>query len=184
MIFKVTKNDFFEDNPSAKAVEAFVVCSSREMKYICLVYDYESPYHKIPMQERKLKAVYESDFRMETGKQNRPDKYAREMMNGKISKVQAAIREFMTLQPDKEKELAKALDSQLEEIQRFLTRPKETEGEWRIAVQLLEKMPKILRDRKEVLEILQIREELNNEVGSADVTDEPLSELEQMNAEE
>jgi hypothetical protein len=172
MIFKVSKNDFFEDNPSAKAVEAFVVCSSREMKYICLVYDYESPYRKLPLNERKLKAVYESEFRMETGGK-RPDKYAREMMSGKITKVQHAIKAFMALQPDKEKELAKALDSQLEEIQK----------EWRIAVQLLEKMPKILKDRKEVLDILQLREELNTDSGMADI-EEPLSELEQFNTEE
>jgi hypothetical protein len=126
--------------------------------------------------------VYESEFRMETGGK-RPDKYAREMMSGKITKVQHAIKAFMALQPDKEKELAKALDSQLEEIQKFLTRPKETEGEWRIAVQLLEKMPKILKDRKEVLDILQLREELNTDSGMADI-EEPLSELEQFNTEE
>jgi hypothetical protein len=182
MIFKVSKNDFFEDNPSAKAVEAFVACSSREMKYICLVYDYESPYRKLSISERKLKAVFEADFRIEKeGK--RPDKYAREMMNGKVSKVQTAIKAFMALQPDKEKELAKAIDTQLDEIQRFLLRPKETEGEWKIAVSLLEKMPKILRDRKEVMDILQIRDELNNETGIEE-SSEPLSELEQMNGEE
>jgi hypothetical protein len=40
-----------------------------------------------------------------------------------------------------------------------------------------------LKDRKEVLDILQLREELNTDSGMADI-EEPLSELEQFNTEE
>jgi hypothetical protein len=183
MLFKVTNKDFFEDNPSASSINNFIVCSSREMKYICLVYDYQSPYRNLKIEERKLKAVSESGFRMEKdGK--RPDKYAREMMNGKIDKVQFAIHEFMSMQKDEDRELAEAVTAQLEEIKTFLKRPKETEGEWRIAIQMLEKMPKLLKDRKEIFDILDMRDQLGAETTTLSQTDTPTSTLEMVNAEE
>lgn len=183
MLFKVTKGDFFEDNPETKSNDKFTGCTSREMKYICLVYDYGSPYRNIGLQERKIKALLESDFRMERdGK--RPDKYARELMNGKHPKVQDAIREFMGMQRDEDKELGDAINAQIKEMRDFLSNPKENEQQWNIAIKILEKMPKILKDRKEVFEVLEMREQLNEPTISNEDDQQPQSELELLNDEE
>lgn len=184
MLFKVNKGrDFFEENPEARSIANFTVLTTREMQYICWVYDYQSPFRNLKLEERKLKALLEAGFRMEKdGK--RPDKYAREVMNGKIEKIQYAIREFMSLQKDEDRELADAVTIQLDEIKNFLKTPKETEGEWRIAIQMLEKMPKLLKDRKEIFDILDMREHLNVEVAVLNEEDGPASTLELMNDEE
>lgn len=182
MTYKITDNDIFEDNPVLKSNEKYNTCTSRELKYVFLTFDYDSPYRKLSLPERKLKALIHAKFKMESNGR-RPDRMAREVMNGKVERVQIAIKEFLSTQKDEERELANAINQQLEEIRAFLTRKKETEGEWRIAVSLLEKMPKLLKDRKEVMEILDLRDELSKEADSI-TDDEPLSELEQMNAEE
>lgn len=184
MLFKVTKGDFFEDNPEAKSNEKFVACTSREMKYVCLVYDYGSPYRNMGLQERKVKALLEGGFKMERdGK--RPDKYAREVMNGKWPKVQDAIKEFMGMQLDEDKELGDSINAQIKEMRDFLKRPKENEQQWNIAIKILEKMPKILKDRKEVFDILEMREQLNEaSVSMSEEAEQPISELELLNDEE
>lgn len=184
MLFKVTKNDFFEDNPQAKTNEYFGSCTSREMKYICKVYDPESLLARMPIKERKLRALVEAGFNLEKDGR-RPDKNAREMMNGKYEHVQLAIREYQKiLPPDENKELAMAVQTQLDEMKAFLKREKKTEGEWRIAIVILKDMPKILKDRNEIFELLGQREILDKDAAGEEPEHLTLSTLDDVNEEQ
>jgi hypothetical protein len=44
MLFHVISGrDFFEENPGARAVPEFEACTSREMSYVALMTDYDTP---------------------------------------------------------------------------------------------------------------------------------------------
>lgn len=182
MMYKITKGDIFEDNPELRSIEKYAVCSSRDLKYIFLVYDYKSPYRNLPIEQRKLKALLEAGFKMERDG-TRPDKNARDVSNGKIDKINEAIKEFLSQQRDEDQELGNAVDSQISEIRNFLKRPKETEGEWRIAISLIEKLPKILKDRNQIFEILELRDNLEASLLVQEKEEQPVSTLEQYNDE-
>jgi hypothetical protein len=58
MVFKVTKKgDFFSDNPSAELIDEFDKLNSLEMKYLCLVYDYDSIFRNMSIGDRQEKVA-------------------------------------------------------------------------------------------------------------------------------
>ena len=57
MLFRIMRDkDFFDSNPQAELIDEFSKLTSDEMKYIALVYDYDSPYKNLGKRERKEKA--------------------------------------------------------------------------------------------------------------------------------
>lgn len=97
MIYKVSKTPLFEDNPGLKSNEVFSECTERELRYIFLLYDIESPYIKMGFEDRKEKAALQAGYRKETGGK-RFDKNARHVLDGKSRRVNAAIQEFKSIQ--------------------------------------------------------------------------------------
>jgi len=97
MIYKVTKDPLFETNPGLASNAIFKECTERELRYIFLLYDIESPFIKMRFVDRKAKAALEAGYRKEKdGK--RFDKNARQVLDGKTRRVNAAIQEFKTIQ--------------------------------------------------------------------------------------
>lgn len=98
MIYKIEKDvDVKETNEGLKANEIFNKCTDRELRYIFLLYDIESPYIKMRFEDRKTKAALDAGYRMEKGGK-RFDKNARQVLDGKSRRVNEAIKEFRTIQ--------------------------------------------------------------------------------------
>lgn len=160
MIYKVTKKDIFEDNPQLMAVSKFADCSDRELKYIFLLYDYDSPYAKMSFNLRQEKALAEAGYHREKGGK-RFDKNAREVMTGKRARVNEAIGEFSIIQKsaNKERALVMALDEQLDHIIQFLKEPASDINTIQKLVKVVNDIPKLLETRKRIKEVLNLAEE-------------------------
>ena len=63
MIYRVNKEPLFEVNPGLQSNEIFADCTERELRYIFLLYDIESPYIKMGFKDRKEKAALEAGYR-------------------------------------------------------------------------------------------------------------------------
>lgn len=120
MLFKVHSDiaeeddKFFEMNPGALAIEEFNKCTGRQMFFVCLVADrdHDSPLRTLPERARREKAVVIVGYPMEG---NRPDKNARNLINGKVEKVEKAIAKYREIQYDEDKEMLFAVSAQIQE---------------------------------------------------------------------
>ena len=184
MIYKVTQKDIREDNPSIDAIEAFAACTSRELKYVVLTYDYDSPFKELSFEDRANKAAREAGYHVEKGR-DRLDKTGRKLLAGGFPRVEEAIFAFKGIRRDLDRETLEAYDIQLEEINQFLKKKKETDKEWDITAKLMNYLPKLLAARKNVIDLLNLKpdykEELIKQEDDAEEAPHVLTALERRN---
>lgn len=131
MLFKIHADmakdtkDFFEENPGARAIEEFNDLTTRQMFFVCLVADrdYDSPLRSQPERKRREIGVRVAGWPMEDDK--RPDKNGRNLVNGKVAKVESAIKKYVEIQYDEEKAIFEAVDSQIKQSIVFISEDKE-----------------------------------------------------------
>lgn len=163
MIFRVDNGkDFFEINPGALAFEWMSKCSSREAKWITLVYDYKSPLRNIPVEQRKYTAAKIAGFLSEGGT-DRLDKNARNVITGKIEKVNNAIKEFIDTQYDEEQEMLAAYTEEISQALEMLKKKNKTDKEWGICDKLNKTLPNIVSAKKELEMVLGFRKESSSD---------------------
>jgi hypothetical protein len=123
MIFKVHSNmadpdkmNFFRENPGAEAISEFLALSPKQMFAVCLIADrdYDSPLRTLSDKERRTKAVKIAGYPMETdGK--RPDKNARNIIEGKVESMEIAIAKYIEIQYDEDAAVLAAMNNQIRE---------------------------------------------------------------------
>jgi hypothetical protein len=98
MLYKIENGKtVFESNPGLDSNEVFAKCSDRELRYVFLLYDVESPYINMRFKDRQHKAASEAGYKKEKdGK--RFDRNAREVLKGSRIVVRRAIAEFKLIQ--------------------------------------------------------------------------------------
>jgi hypothetical protein len=180
MLFKITRKDIFEDNPELKSIEEFSKCSSRDLKYIFFVYDYKSPFRNLKFEDRRRKCVLEAGFRLD--KNGNLDKNTRNVLNGKIKKIEDAILKFKTLQHDQDREVIDALTVQIDQIVSLVAKPDKTIQELEKSIKFSKELPNLTENRKQLIEILDLRD-MVTELESDDdtVLDHELSTLDKFN---
>ena len=162
MLFNTTKsNNLFQDNPSLMSDEYFSECTERELKYIFFLHDFDSPYSTASYQARQELSMDAAGFKRELdGK--RWDKNARLVLKGGIkNRVQKAIDHFKFLlsKSSKERAVLAAIDEQLDSIIQTIHTTKPTVKEIKDYFTVIEKLPKILETRKQIMRILNLSEE-------------------------
>lgn len=103
-------------NPGALAIPEFSTLSSNQMFAVTLIADrdYDAPLRTLSEKDRREKAVLIAGYKRETdGK--RPDKNARNIIDGKVESVEAAIKEYYRIQYDEEKAILSSLNTQIKE---------------------------------------------------------------------
>lgn len=179
MIFKVEKGkDFFEINPEVKSLEKMPECTSRDLSWICLTFDYQTPLRNIPMDQRKEVAAKMVGFRVEKDT-DRLDKNARNVINGKIPRVNEAVDEFMKIQYDEEQELLIGYKEQISQAIDLMKKKNKSEKEWGLSDKAVKMLPTLLSAKKELEKQLGMREER----GDSDSDNEPLSTLDLLHEE-
>jgi predicted RNase H-like nuclease (RuvC/YqgF family) len=158
MIFKISKDkDFFEENPSAGWIEEFKKCSSEEMKYVILVYSYDTPLRTLAAEQRKHRALeYIGLTRMANGKW---DKQTDMLITNQVQRVRNAILKLREITRDEDKETLESYDEQLDQFRSLLRKRDKTDKEMDQAMKISKEFPAFLENRKKVQEILEIRDE-------------------------
>lgn len=155
MIFVIEPSkSVFETNPPLKMTEHLSKLSNKEVKWIALVYDYDSPLSQMPTNIRKIKAGIMTGWEMVNGL---PDKPLQTIMDGGNDKVNLAIEEYKTLQFDENKEALIAFNDQLRQYRTFLKQPEKKASELKLALEIQQKLPVLLRARDEIVKIVGMR---------------------------
>lgn len=180
MLFTVTSKDIFEDNPELKAFEEFSVATSNQLKYVFLVYDYDSPLRQLPIKERKEQAVIRAGYKREKSTY-RLDKNARNIINGNVPRVEKAIRAFKEIQFDEDKDLYDAYCEELNEIKEFLRKKDKKLSERNMSLKYMDKYDVYMEKKKRLQEILEIREVESDDSDSIEMSS--ISTLDKVNIE-
>jgi len=178
MLFTVNKKPLLKENPELEAVPEFAACSERELRYIFLVYDYDSPYRNMEFQRRKKECAINAGFKMETP--TKLDKNGRNTINGNIPKVEKAIRKFMELQFDSDKADLAAYDAQLAQFREYFHKNDKSTAELQKAAMMMVKYKELVKARKELQEVLGLRQD---EANDTEDNLEDLSTLDKANME-
>ena len=181
MRFKVVQGeDFFDSNPEALAIKEFSKATSRHMKYVCLAYDYDSPLASIPLKQRKIEAALQAGYKRDARPgYNSLDGAATRAVNGDVKAIQSAIKKFLEIQYDLEKETLKALEAQLAEFIEFAKKKGKDEKQLALAEKLMDKMPTRLKQLKQLKQSVGEREIEIDEV--KDVKEEDVSAQDKYN---
>lgn len=181
MLFKVDYgSDIKELNPEINSFKHMSQCTDRELRWIFFTYDYETPLRKLPFDRKSEKAADMAGFKREKGSA-RLDKNARNTINGKIPRVTEAVKEFLELQYDQDKDLLEAYDMQIGQIIDLMKQKDKTDKEWRVLISAYKELPSIRKSKSELEEILGYRSNREEEHISSN---EPLSALDIINMED
>ena len=155
-MFKVSANDVFIDNPQLEAIPEFAELSNMQMKYVILAYDYKSALRHLKPKHRKEKAAKIAGYTMEKdGK--RLGNQARAIINGNIEVVNAAIKEYLEIQRDRDMEALRKVDDAIDSIldMELANDSKTLEKD----IKVLEKLDDLYSLRNRLAEKMGIREE-------------------------
>lgn len=180
MLFKVDlKKTILETNPDIETIEEFVDVPDRTLKYLFLVYDYETPYKKLPLEQRKEKVALKVGFKLEKGR-NIFDKNARDVMNGNNKKANIALKAFKELIYDSDKETLKSIDDLMSNIREEIRTPGRNAADMKNKAALAKELTSLASTRKQLAQILEIQD-ISVEEEDEESSDNKVSTLELLN---
>lgn len=184
MLFKITKEDIFKDNPELNSIEAFSKCTDRQLKYVFYVYDYKSPLRTMETEARKEKAARLAGYKLEKDN-TRLDKNGRSIVGGTVRSVNEAIKEFREIQRDVDREALLAIENQIEEVIKIARKKDLSAKELETSIKLSKELPRLAEIKKELAKILNIRDAIPTEQESDDtIVESQLSTLDRLHAKE
>ena len=153
MKFKVTQKDFFEDNEDRGAALLFPGIPSEVCKFVVLTWDYFSPFHEMPLEQRQ-KMCFRVIFPMTDSKKEGQelgkwrDRYSIE--------IGTARKLYIEIQYDVEYEVYRGILSQLDILSKKMldvTRPLDLDD----SVKISEKITKLITEKRKLEVLLKYR---------------------------
>jgi len=175
--------DIFELNPELKAIEEYAKLTSRQMTYVALVTDYGSPFRNLGKEEMKFQCALESGYKLEKGT-TRLDTNGRSLVAGKVGAVETAILKYKTIQKDVDREAWISLKMLIIQITELNMKADKTIAELEKAIKFTKELPSIMKAKRELEEVLNIRAEDSSAISAHDdetVREEELSTLDLLN---
>lgn len=150
MLFKISQEDVFNDNPHLSILPQFKGITSNEFKFVALYTDWKSPYKNLPQDQRYSRAL----------------ESVGEIRSEKMDQYIQAYQDLQGIGP--ERESLDALESALTEIRKRLKNAAELEADEikKLSSSLIE-----LTKQRKAIELI-INDELNIEASAASDEDE------------
>jgi len=183
----ISGQDIFELNPGLRAVDKFNRLTDNQMKYVCLLMDNstDNPIRTLEGKKRAEKAAKLAGYAYEAdGK--RLNKNAREIVDGKVVSIEEAKTAYKELHYNEDESTHESIVAQIEQIKEFLNKPNKKHKELESSIKLAEKLPAMLKAKKEVEQLLNLtvtqKPELDDVVTLPEIpaeggSDEPMSTL-------
>lgn len=184
MLFKINgKESVYDTNPELKAIPEFLDLSEKQMRYVILAYDYKSPLRTLPSERKKEQAALKAGYTLDhQGK--RLNTNARHIIAGKQRKVNAAVKAYLEIQFDEDRDLLDALSTQINDIKELARRQDKDISDLEKSVRLSKQLKDLIIQRTEIAEILDLRDEMEKQEEEDIVEDSELSTLDKFNLEQ
>lgn len=175
----VASKDVFATEPSLKAIPEFNACTSQELKFIFLAYDYEGPFKKLERSKRLKEAAIAAKYEFQEG-QGIFKKDGIDAITFRKVRMQKARAYFMEkIQAnDLDLEMLESYNEQIREYNVFLAKKDKKPAETKLAITIQEKLPNIVKLRNELAEICGHKADYHKELGE----DTKMSTIDKVNA--
>ena len=177
MLFKISPEDIRKDNPNIDAIPAFRDLTNKELKFLFLVYDFDTPLKQLSLADRKEQAAENAGYTRENEK--RLNKDGRSIIGGKVKRVEAAVPVFKSMLRDIDREALEAYDTNLENYMTQMRIKPTTKEEWDINTKITAQYEKLIIGRKRIIENLNLRADYMD--GEESVEEQELSTLDKWN---
>jgi hypothetical protein len=179
MNLRITDKPMIEENPLLGGIPEVAQLQDKVIRYIVLVYDYDSPYKKFPLDERKRRVAERVGFLKEKdGK--RFDKNYREILNDNNDRVLKGIAAFKETMFDEDKEMLASLRGLIHNIRSEIATPSSDVAILEKKAKLAAMLPNLAKNKQELVKILEITDEIQPQQAEEQQVDE-LSTLEALN---
>ena len=168
--------------PEFAALEEDARVGDKWMRYVMLVADYKSPLKQHPITKRKELAILSAGGKIQNRNHETLDLRAREIVEGKNPKVEAALAKYLEIQHDEDRDMLEIINKQIELIKKTIMSsttkvdgkdvPVETD-ELKKRNALLMTIPDLVEAKKKLARIADIKDEVFIEETSQEV--KPLS---------
>lgn len=172
MLFKIQSGkDVFDLNPELRAIPEFDALTARQMAYVILATDYKSPFRKLAIATRKTRAALEAGYKYEKdGK--KLDMNARNVIQGKTPAIERAIRKYNLIQKDEDYETLLGLSRLISDIRELNNTANKSLAELEKAVKLSKELPALMKAKRDLEDIIEMREDEVSEIETAPVAEE------------
>jgi len=156
MIFKIDLDRKIRDiNKGIDTIPAFKALKDKGMKYIVLMYDYESPYSRLPIEIRKSQVL------TALGYVNKDT--VRKFFADQRDELPEAIERYKKLQYCPKHENLISVKRQMAEFDRFLRKENKDSKEMSLAKDIVKSLPDLIRNMQEIEELVGYRESIEEE---------------------
>ena len=166
MLFRVSlKENIRENNSYIDSVDEFIGISDKDLKYIFLFHDIDSPYRKLKESIRS-KMIWMALGYKDTSVRKQNQKL-------RMPKYLRAIEKFKSLSIDIEKESLDAYEAQIREINDFLNRKNKKASDLKLARDFMKELPKLIESRSTLSKLIAERyagDVVNNEEEEDDIS--------------
>ena len=164
MIFDVAQPELLRaNNPSIDSIPAFVDLTNRQLTYIFLAFDFNTPLRTINPKDRKQTAAILAGYKMQKdGK--RGDKNMRMVVAGEVDPVERGIESFRAIQGDQDRDTLDAFDHQMEQFRVALRSDpiggtaQQIKADREIRLKIQKELVSLSRLRKDLIRELDIKE--------------------------
>lgn len=164
MLFKIQRGkNVFDLNPELKAIAEFEPLTGRQMEYVILAFDYKTPFRKLNWDKRKDMAAQEAGYKLEKdGK--RLDMNGRNATDGKNAAIEKARKKYQIMQKDEDYESLLGLSKLMSDIRELNGTSNKSLTELEKAVKMSLQLPALMKAKKELEDILEMREDEEPEI--------------------
>lgn len=156
MIFRVNADeDVRKANPSIESVPEFAPCNDKALKYVFLMYDYDSPYARQPHDMRRDLVLVALGYL----KQGSIDSF----FSRNKGSIATATQAFNKLQYNSEFETLISLKIQIDQWNDLLRNPDKTDKQEALSAKVFEKMPEYIKRVKELEELVGYRDRFDED---------------------
>jgi hypothetical protein len=175
----VASRDVFLTEPSLSSIPQFHACSSKELKFIFLAYDYDGPFRKLERPIRLREAAIAAGYTFIEDKQVF-DQEGKDAINFKNVRLQNARDYFMnTIQAnDLDLAMLEAYNEQIREYNVILSQKNKKSNDTKLAMQIQKELPAIVELRNKLAQICGHKSDFVDEIKS----DKKMSTLDKINA--
>lgn len=150
MIVKVSNKDVFKDNPWLETIDGLKQCTSKQIKYVALCYDYQSPFKNMSFENRREEALSAAGY-----KKDAPD--TKKVYKQTNKKLERAIEIYSNMQRDFELDLLRSYDSQLMQFVELFNKKDKDTRQYSNALRIMKELPALVKQRKEIIDSLNLR---------------------------
>lgn len=155
MLFSITNKPLYKDNPEILGISEFDSVDDRLLKWIFFVYDYESPYRKIPFEQRK--ELIADKYLFSESKGTKFDKLCKEALKGQYPPVQKAIAAFKEMQYDDDRETLESVKLAIRDLREMLGKPASNFKEAKDKADLGSKIRQLAEEKKMLEQLFELR---------------------------